>query len=467
MIKLNPDDNIWYSKKEGGHQYFSFPTNFTPNNAASKILLKQKDLPGYLVYQDRISNWEFEGLKIDKEKYYLYGLFHEGETLTEVIKRPAAEALPYLKKLVNAWQYLIKDKKPLFEPQSDLIIFTRDKGVLFLPVEITKIIHGEQPKGKRLETFAAINHPFFHDQERCSYAICAIIYKVLTGRYPFTGTNYKEIKDRMVMKTLIPPAYINFKLKEVISSSITEILRNPKKCLPTLTDWEKKLDGLEQNGFEEHYSNEQLLKKENLSQKKISTTEKIHAYKLFYRNKRTVIYLSGIIILCILAITYHFISIWLKPRVTKGYTPIQVVETFYHSINTMDFETMQDTVIGDTGNHEISEATYSFVIFKMKKAYQSDQGTIIAGDWERQGKPNLKGGQLLYGVSDLHIETLNVVPNPVFIVTFTKWVPEEAVTDADQKTVKMISRQTRIRHKLFLKKDNEDWVIYRIDRLDL
>jgi hypothetical protein len=464
MIKLNPDDNIWTIKKEGGHQYFTFPTNFTQNNASSKIILKQKDIPGYFVYRDRISNWKFEGLKSENEKYYLYGLFHEGETLAEVIKRPAEEALPYLKRLVNAWQYLIKNKKPLFEPQSDLIIFTRDEGVLFLPVEITKFIHGEQPKGKRLETFAAINHPFFHDQERCSYAICTLIYKLLTGRYPFTGTKYKEIKDRMVMKTVIPPAYINSKLKEVISSSITEILRNPKKCLPTLTDWEKKLDELEQNGIEESYSNAQLLKKENLSQKKISAIEKIYKYKLFYRNKRTLIYLSGIIILCILAITYHFISIWLKPRVTKGYAPIQVVETFYHSINTMDFETMQDTVIDDTGNREITEATYSNVVFKMKQAYQSDQGTIIAGDWERQGKPKLKEGQLLYGISDLGIETVNAAPNPVFIVTFTKWAPEQAETDADQEPVKMISRQTSIKHKLFLKKDNEDWVIYRIDR---
>ena len=39
----------------------------------------------------------------------------------------------------------------------------------------------------------------------------------------------------------------------------------------------------------------------------------------------------------------------LAPRVTRGYAPDKVVQTFYTSMNTLDHSTMQACVVGGAG----------------------------------------------------------------------------------------------------------------------
>ena len=155
------------------------------------------------------------------------------------------------------------------------------------------------------------------------------------------------------------------------------------------------------------------------------------------------------------------------PRATRGYPPRKVVETFYTSINSMNHTLMEDCVVDKAGKGEINEAMNLYVLSRVQMGYEGKSNTIPADQWDQAGRPALKTGTAVYGVTDLAIIEESGEPAPVYRVSYEKWSPDTGEsgdsTDLGETTISTLRR--KIVDRVSLRSDKGDWVIFRLDRL--
>lgn len=447
-----------YSRiEENGKTYFTFPTGIEENRHYLKIFSDQKETPGYLIKDDTIEEWKFEGFRRQDGMFHLFGPYFEGESLESLLQQPWESLYPYLIQLLEAWSLVQKQHRSLFSVRTDLILFLKEGGILFLPVDIFKTIRGSQAEGHALQTFGAIQHPFLEDQISCSFSFAALLYKVFTGQYPFLADTHEDIKSRMEIGTVPPPHLLKFDLRQDISQWLVDVLQG--KVTPTFKGWQKALTDWQKNGVTASSESTSRMTSEQ-AQRKIATIYKTHQRKVFVQTHRWLLISLACGFLVVFGIAYHFLSIWLEPRVTQGFPPYQVVETFYQSINTMDFMTMQDCVIDDAGDSEIDEASHMQVLVKMNQVYNMGEGLVNATEWEKLGKPKLPPERLIYGITDFSVKELSPEPKPIFQVSYTKWTPNPS---SKKPNSAVINKQTPMENVVYLTQDGDDWVIYQID----
>jgi hypothetical protein len=183
--------------------------------------------------------------------------------------------------------------------------------------------------------------------------------------------------------------------------------------------------------------------------------EKLVWLKTFYENNRLKIIIITITTILFAFLTLDLLSTYLQPRKTEGCSPEQLVESFYTSINILDFSTMEDCVIEGAGKDLIQEVLRLSVIYKQAKTLGQQSNLILIKEWEAMGKIPLEPPQVLYGISGLHIvqEKENI-----YSVTYTKW--EYYHNDKNE----LHTRNFEVKEKVFLKPYKKGWAIYKIDR---
>lgn len=464
MAEPSSNDSLYYKTEEDGRALLSFPTGIAGNKHYLRIFADQKDKPGYIIRGKSLEEWKFEGLKKRQGTYHLVGPYLEGQTLESFLQNPIEDVLPRIAQLLDAWALIEEQQRPLFELETDLIFFLKDGGILLLPVEIFKNIQGANATGKRLSTYAAFNHPFLEDQVGCSFSLAALLYKVFSGGFPFLNDSHDKIKDRMELGTIPAPHFLRPELKTEVSEALAKVLRNKKDASLSFAEWKVKLLEWQENGVEEELSESTRSISKAEAEKKVASIHKVHQRKLFVKKNKGILIGAAGVAFVVLVIIYHTLSVWLKPRVTKGFTAPQVVNAFYHSINRMDFITMEDAAINDAGDPEIGEASHMQVMSKMNQAYQMNDDIVHAGAWEKKGMPEVREGQVIYGITNLIITELGSPEKPVFQVTFDKWTPGPDKSKPHSNPPQILNNRTPTIHVVHLSKDGEDWVIHQIDR---
>ncbi len=143
-------------------------------------------------------------------------------------------------------------------------------------------------------------------------------------------------------------------------------------------------------------------------------------------------------------------------------------------MNSLDHMLMQDCVIDKAGKAEIKEVTQLYVLSRVSKGYEGRSNILPADEWQRQGSPELIPPQSVFGVTDLHLlqEAEGVLP--VFTATYKKWLPapqeeeqirEPAAAPAPRAGFAPLSFE--VKERVFLKNHRGDWVIFKIERLDM
>jgi hypothetical protein len=159
----------------------------------------------------------------------------------------------------------------------------------------------------------------------------------------------------------------------------------------------------------------------------------------------------------------------LAPRVTRGFTPQQVVEAFYKGMNSLDQTVMQACVIGKAGQGEINEVTTLYVTSRVTLGYEGKSNIVPADQWDQAGRPALVSPEVLYGVTGLKVTEEEAPPNPVYQAAYDKWSPAQPADTgkmpSPDETPK--SEGHHVVDRLSMKKDKGDWVIYKIDRLSV
>jgi hypothetical protein len=431
-------------------------------------LAELRKLPGLIIRDGEITEWHFDGVLKHEDRLYLHGLYLEGIFLEEAIQKSFDAAFPYLRRLVRALISLQRREQIPEFIQTDSVYFLEEGGVLFLPPPLMRELRSMHPESYKLRVFEKISHPDIEDPEkRISFSIAALLYRIILDRYPFEADSEEEIHNLIRHARLLPLSLVEPGLREDLSRQILCGLDRGPDPAPALGDWQEILGRCKQEGLYRDITEterEQIRRKAEVELRKFGQG---YRRKVFWqRNWKTVLIVS-VVVVAAGALAGSLLKTILAPRETRGFSPQQVVETYYHSMNDLNHELMDDCVVDGAGKETIREVINIYVLSRVSLGYEGRSNIIPADEWDAQGRPQLTGSETVYGITDLELHQDRGEPEPVFTVHYTKWVPEpveESEPDLSEAEGPGIT-SSQISERVYLRLDRKDWVIYRFEPL--
>jgi hypothetical protein len=452
---------------EQGVRHLALPVGTVEKSSALGRILALKGSPGWLV-DETVREWRFEGVTQRGTDILLYGPFMPGRSLDSILDLPLAEALAYLSRLAGSLALLKEEAVPLFSLQTDSVLFTDDGGTLFLPPGLFREVRGRRTYETNRDAFEAINHPDMKGEARASFSIAALLYRVIAKRFPFTGTSAEEIHEQARRLELPAPDRLVPELIPEISSLVMAGLGRAKRAPVTLLEWAAALSGL--RGRELYRTvpadeRERVLRETGALRE---VSEKRFRRSVFWRKNGKLIAIVAAVVIAVGIGLGSIFSRAFAPRLTKGYEPRKVVETFYLAMNSLNNGLMEACVVNRAGRAEIGEATNLFVISRVTMAYEGRANIVPADEWDRNGRPSMDAALTVYGVTDLSIAEEVAGSSPVFRVDYEKWAPasgsDDGVGPAGPPTGPRFEGRKNS-DRVSLRRDKGDWVIFSIDRI--
>jgi hypothetical protein len=418
--------------------------------------------PGWHVDGEAVREWRFEGFAGRPDGACLFGPDLHGLTLAEVLERPLERAAPLLGRLADALGTLAERAVPPFPLQSDAIVLDDRGGVLFLPPDVMREMRALRPFAENRDTFEALNHPDLRGETLASFTLGACLYRAAVGRFPFMGTDAEEIHEQARKLAILPPARLAPGLREEASTLVMAALGRQRGQSARIADWRAGFAAWRREGIArpvEAAERERLAVEASSSEREAAKRFRI---RRFWEKNWKIVAIAAAGAAMAGAVLGSILSGVFAPRATRGYPPRAVVETFYTAINRMDHSLMEDCVVDKAGQGEISEAMNLYVISRVQMGYEGRSNAIAADQWDKAGRPALKPGASVYGVTDLAIAEQSGEPAPVYLATYEKWSPDNG-DGGGASTLRTLHR--KLVDRVSLRRDKDDWVIFRIERL--
>ena len=449
---------------EGGKTLRGVPTGVSSERpSALKLLSSLKDHAGWLVGESGFQEWRFTGFTRRSGQIYTYGPAVEGPDLEQVMDLPPEKAFGYLLRLARALSLLNERDVTLFPIMMDAVIFTEAGEVLFLPPDFMNKIKDSRSLEYRIHAYEKINHPYEKGEALGSFAIAVLLYRLVTGTYPFTDDTEEGIRARIRNLSVTPPKLLAPGIREEVSSEIMRALNKPESY--RLVYWEGKLAKWLEEGFTREISPQERRQIEERARVQKEKAQKSLKRRVFFERHGRTVAIVALAVVVTGAVLGSILKNVLAPRATAGFTPTQVVEAFYTSVNSLDHMMMEDTVVEKAGKSEINEATTLFVLDRQTQAYEGRSYRVPADEWDEEGRPTLDPPFYVHGVADLEIDQERDGENPVFEVTYERWGREDV--EAGESPGDTIYEGYDVTDRVYLRRLRKYWVIYQIDRLEM
>ena len=457
-----------------GRDVLAIPVGVGKNDFVLTKLGELRKLPGHIIRDGEIEEWRIEGAFRHEGRLYLHGPHLGGLFLEEAIQKSFPAALPYLTRLAHALVALKARSLSLEFIQTDSIYFLEEGGILFLPSALMKELRNMHPEVYKLRVFESISHPDIEEPEKgLSFSLAALLYRVIRGHYPFQAETEEEIHNRIRYARLLPLSLVEPGFREDLSRQIMAGLGGRDAPPPSLEEWEEILSGCKREGLHRDITEterEQILARARKEEEKI---DKAYRGKVFWQRHWKTVGIVAVAVVVVGALAGSLLKNILAPRQTRGFGPEQVVETFYRSMNDLNHTLMEDCVVEGAGKQTIREVINIYVLSRVSLGYEGTTHVIGADEWDAQGRPALSPPQTVYGVTDLVVRQERGEPEPVFQVSYTKWVPEpgqDPGADSEGSTDSLDTggpgfTSLEITERVYLKLARKDWVIYRFEPL--
>lgn len=452
FVRLTVDGELVLGVRVSGHK----------RNMAGQLQSLRRG-KGWIIRGDRINEWVILGLIEHEGGIYAYGPYGDNTPITEFFSMDTAEAFDRVGELVSALQTLMQAAKdpPRFVPE--FIVRFSDGGLLFLPAEIIDGILGVQTEKERVAAYDPFNHPDLSGEKNACFLVGVLVYRILTGKLPYAADTSEELHERIRQARVLPARLAVPDLRTELSDLLARSF-DPSTII-TLDDWREEIGRCRNEGFTRDITPEERSRLAEAAERFRKNADTGFKRRVFFRkNWRTMLVVAGIVVI-VGAVGGSILKNVLRPRITVGMNPAQVVRLFYTSINSFNSQAMQDCVIDGAGKEAISEAINLFVISRVRKGYEGTSGYIDAQTWIDEGKPKLKPSISVYGVADLKLEANS---RSVFTVTYQKWEPAQLQNQAAPSSsgpVLMAVQGWRHQDRVYLKNEGKFWAIYRIDRV--
>jgi hypothetical protein len=434
--------------------------------AALTRILALRASPGWITGPgSEIREWRFEGLKEHEGRVFLVGPHVPGLSLQQALALPTGQALPLLARLARALLALSESGAGWFPLQSDSVIFTEDGKVLFLPPGMDRELRDLRTFEDNRETFECLNHPDLKGPAQAVFSIAAALCRILTGRFPFWGSDPNDLHEQVRRMEIQPPSRLLPGLEEDVSELVMAGLCRGRRGAPSLADFSAALTRWETHELIHPLSDERRQDVLTAAAARQAAAGRSFQRRRFWQRNWRVAAVVAVVAAVLGIVGGSVLKNVLAPRITRGYSPGKVVESFYAGMNTLDHMTMQACVVGGAGRAEIDETTTLYVTSRVTQGYEGHSNIISAAEWDSQRRPSLAPPQTLYGVTGVSLLQEQGEPSPVYTVTYEKWTPGTPPdTDSEKDTVPLPEGHS-ITDRVSMKKDRGDWVIFKIDRL--
>ncbi len=450
-----------YKISSDGKDFLATHISSARHNRSAKQFAEEGLSPGYIVRGREVTQWRPAGFIEHEGEIYLYGEYYEGRRLSSVLTGSAQNILFYLQQLVGTFSVLTAEgvKIPPFHIDGYLIL--NDGGILVFPPSIIERLRNTQAEAERIETSEIFNHPEMEGESALSFTIGVVVYRMMTGEFPFTAENSEELHDKMREFQVVPPRYRIPDIKQSASKMVSDAI-DTKEKKPTLSEWAEVLEQWRKDGYTESIAED---KKERIVEQgeKIARRNRTKfARKSFFRQHGRTIVIVAIAVVVVGSVLGSILRNKLQPRVTRGFEPREVVELFYSSINEFDHQAMEDCVAKSVAKGPIREATNLFVLTRMRLGNEGTTGIVDAQKWKQGGMDPVPDAHSVYGVADL---VLNEESENVFIAEYEKWeqVAEETLGYLVPGSGSVLYER---RDRLTLEFDGTYWLIVEYEQLE-
>ncbi len=432
-----------------------------------------QDRKGWILTEKGMEGWDILGFSEVEGDLYLYGPPFESvpEPFTSLLDTPPGSSLPprwilFIRRLFQ-WVQSSPAPEKLY-PEG--IFFIKDGRILILPERIMEKVLALKPLDQRIACFEAFNHPDLRGEPNCSFFLGTITYRLITGANPYEGTTEEALHTEMRELSPLPASLRRPGLNEELSDFLHLVLIGNEK--PTLTEWVQRIEAFSKLPLLHSLTDEELEKKHKEAERFLSERTRTHRRRTFWIKHRTRILLAILLVVVGGYFAYDVLSNILRPPRTVGFSPEQVVNLFYSSMNTLDHQAMEDCVKGKVGKTYIDEVTQLYVVSRMRMSVEFKSGMIDAETWYRKGRPPLRQGETLYGIAALSIEQeVEQAPKkeePMqekgldshrFLVRFHRWIP------APPSEGGVRFKGFQILERVILQKEGKRWIIGEIQRI--
>ena len=451
---------------DAGTLHLAVSLGTATRGAALTRILALRSSPGWIAGpSDGVREWKYEGVVERAGEVFLVGPHVPGISLREVLAMPAARSLPFIARLVRALLSLAESSAGWFPLQSDSVIFTDQDSVLILPPGVDRELRDLRPFEAIGETYECLNHPDLRGAERAAFSIGACLYRITTGRFPFSGADAADLHEHVRNLQIQPPAGLVPGLDQDVSDAVMAALGRGARGTISLAEMEQGLRRWQGRDLVNALSDETRQSALAASGARETSAERNFQRRRFWRKNWRIAAIIAAAAALLGAVGGTVLKNVLAPRVTRGYLPRAVVEAFYTSMNTLDLSTMQACVVGRAGKGEIDEATTLYVTSRVTQGYEGRSNIVNAADWDKSGRPAIASPMTLYGVTGISVTEEQGEPRPVYLVKYDKWTPAAPADAAPGADVTPRSEGHAVVDRVWLKQDRRDWVMYRIDRL--
>ncbi len=380
---------------------------------------------GWRVVGSLVEPWEVGGRIEHEGQIYAYGPYHEVDSLSDILIADPEPAVVRLASFVLAVATLKQRDIGSSSLLPDALLVDRDGGFLFLPQLIIDSIHDAQTEAERLESFDRFHHPDLKNERDICFSVGVMLYRIVTGSFPFVGDTSEELHERMRRQRVLPPRLHNPELRAEVSQTIVRAL-DPSEGFD-ISDWQSSLEACSGEGLFQEISAEERESVQREKRRAKRSSDGRFNRRVFLRRNWRKLAIVGAVVILVGAVGGTMLKGALKPRITVGMAPEQVVSLFYSSMSKLDNQAMQDCVIDGAGKSQINEVTNLFVISRVQKGYGGMGANISAQQWLDQGKPKFKHAVFIFGVANLKIAK---EAQGVYTVSYEKWQPAQTASSA-------------------------------------
>lgn len=398
-------------------------TAMTDREFAQANMMQHMKAEGYVAKEAdggsfEFSKWFFEDTATDESgEFSLSGPGFSGITAyqilkevedackdTEICTKPNQTQLDAWKKIfriIKAMKAAELEHITLPDSGAIGIIYADDGSILFLPeLLVTRSIAMRSQK-EAAEYTESWRQPILPIEQMPSFSAAVMIYTIITGRRPFNADSPEALTEDFLDCYFVPAEYVCTISKEN-AEILDTALKGKIKFRPSL----KRLLSIFKEDISEVYLPEtKTAKKEakdKANAKLISRTKRSR----YIRRHFTQIAIAVLSVVIAAVITISIVNTELSRPTTKGLTSIQVVESFYTSMHSLQTESLDECISKDAGKDVKSIVTNIYVTSKMQTA----QGLrfFTPAQWITVGTPDRSS---LFGITHLKINGVETAVN--------------------------------------------------------
>ena len=303
-----------------------------------------------------------------------------------------------------------------------ILVDIESDGVLFLPKELFVNALNKFPPEKSF----ALNHSWLNTTLTALPSICferaVIVYKFLTGKFPFTSHNAIERNADILDRKFLPLKMCVKGIDDSLADEVDKALRLNSDAVA--------VPGKKQKGK----SSEDLIPNKNFpvdsleAAWELSKKNKAHPDKDFSQaaedymkkmsskvsTKRNIrrnaagITFTAAAIIAVFIIIFSIAKSKADDYTSKGLTSTQTIVAFFKGVNEKNIELLSNIEKGRTADHYVDTVSRIYVMHKQRQVYKRDNGFAKPEMWllysTNLQKWNNSG---LYGITNLKIDGEN------------------------------------------------------------